>query len=397
VIRPHHADNHASPRAEAVADLSQAVAVTGYSGSGKTWLISRLAKLLSQQMSVGYLKNSTHRFSMDREGKDTDIAWSSGAAAVSIQDPAHTAWIARGAADPHLDRAYWLSCDCVLVEGAKSSSLAKLVVVDKIGEIVGEVERGAISNVAAFVVRSTHKEAARRVRSFVAATRRTESTPPVFAADDVPEIARFVQDILTARAARTPLYGLVLSGGASSRMGQDKGVLDFRGSPQVQNAFGLLGSVCDEVYVSVREQPAGDSPYAGLPLITDRFIGIGPAGGILSAMHEFPGAAWLVLGCDMPFVTKELLFTLKREREALKLATAFRSGTNGLPEPLCACYEPASRYLFHSHLATGKVSARRLLSRARVKLLDPPDQSLLENVNTPEEYRKAVERMAGKV
>jgi len=395
VASSHHADNHASPRAESVSDVSQAVAVTGYSGSGKTWLISRLAKLLAARMRVGYLKNSTHRFSMDREGKDTHIAWSSGAAAVSIQDPEHTAWISRGAAEHYLDRAHWLSCDCVLVEGAKSSSLAKLVVVDKIGEIVGEVERGAISNVAAFVVRSSHDEAARRVHSFVAVTQKTESAPPVFVADDVSGIARFVQEFLTARAARTPLYGLVLSGGASSRMGQDKGVLDFGRGPQVQSAFELLGSVCDKAYVSVREEPAAESPYAGLPLITDRFIDIGPAAGILSAMHEFPDAAWLVLGCDMPFVTKELLFTLKREREALKLATAFRSGTDGLPEPLCACYEPASRYLFHSYLATGRVSARRLLSGARVKLLDPPEKSLLENVNTPEEYQKAVERMAG--
>ena len=74
----------------------------------------------------------------------------------------------------------------------------------------------------------------------------------------------------------------------------------------------------------------------------DSVAGEGPIVGIRSALAANPNVAWLVLACDLPFLSDAALSQLLRERDPAAVATAYRSTHDGLPEPLCAIWEPAA-------------------------------------------------------
>ncbi|MGB6307688.1 MAG: NTP transferase domain-containing protein, partial [Steroidobacteraceae bacterium] len=133
-----------------------------------------------------------------------------------------------------------------------------------------------------------------------------------------------------------PVYGLILAGGSSSRMHQDKAALRYRGKSQLDRTFDLAGRHVSTVFVSVRANQTQDPTRAQRPLIVDSVEGKGPIVGIRSALAAHPQAAWLVLACDLPFLSDAALSQLLRERDPASLATAYRSAHDGLPEPLCA-------------------------------------------------------------
>ena len=188
-----------------------------------------------------------------------------------------------------------------------------------------------------------------------------------------------------------PLFGLVLAGGRSRRMGRDKALLSYAGRPQLEVAFELLSAVCDQVRVSVRPDQVRDEARSKFPLLPDALGEIGPLGGILTALQAQPGCAWLVVACDLPFLDARTLQGLRQNRRRDRIATAYLSTHDGLPEPLCSIYEPAAREHLQHLLGQGIQCPRKALIRAgeRVTLLPLPVQRALDNMNTPEDLAAA--------
>ena len=187
-----------------------------------------------------------------------------------------------------------------------------------------------------------------------------------------------------------PIYGLILAGGASKRMQRDKAALKIQGKTQLDRAFELLSRYLQRVFVSVRADQTSDPTRAHLPLIVDSVEGAGPITGIRSALAAHPEVAWLVLACDLPFVSDAAIEELLRRRDPSALATAYKSAHDGLPEPLCAIWEPAAAPPLAEYQAAGGHCPRKFLIRHGAPLIDPPDPRTLDNVNTPEEYSQAV-------
>ena len=187
-----------------------------------------------------------------------------------------------------------------------------------------------------------------------------------------------------------PIYGLILAGGASKRMQRDKAALKIQGKTQLVRAFELLSRYLQRVFVSVRADQTSDPTRAHLPLIVDSVEGAGPITGIRSALAAHPEVAWLVLACDLPFVSDAAIEELLRRRDPSALATAYKSAHDGLPEPLCAIWEPAAAPPLAEYQAAGGHCPRKFLIRHGAPLIDPPDPRALDNVNTPEEYSQAV-------
>lgn len=181
------------------------------------------------------------------------------------------------------------------------------------------------------------------------------------------------------------VYGLVLAGGRSTRMGQDKAQLNYRGRPQIDVCIELLGGLCARVFTSIRpDQDPGEHPA-----IVDQFGPIGPIGGILSALAAHPGRAWLVVACDLPFLDRATLEFLLAHRDPSRPATAFRGRHAGMPEPLCAIYEPGIADALQAFVREGMMCPRKALIRVPTALLDLPDPLALENANRPDEFEKA--------
>lgn len=187
-----------------------------------------------------------------------------------------------------------------------------------------------------------------------------------------------------------PLYGLVLAGGRSSRMGEDKAALRLGGRTQLEHAMALLAPHVARAFVSVRQDQRADPLRAGFEQIEDTREDLGPIAGIIAAQERFPESAWLVLACDLPLLDAATLGFLVRARASGRLATAFRSSHDGLPEPLCAVYEPASRAALDAYVARGRNCPRKFLLEGDVHLIDEPNPRALDNANTPEEYAVAM-------
>ncbi len=187
-----------------------------------------------------------------------------------------------------------------------------------------------------------------------------------------------------------PIHGLILAGGSSSRMRRDKASLEYQGKSQLDRAYDLASRHVAQVFVSVRAAQAGDPTRAGKPLILDAFDGEGPIIGIRSALAQCPGNAWLVLACDLPFLSDGALEHLLAARDPGRLATAYSSAHDGLPEPLCAIWEPAVGSALAAYHDAGRHCPRKFLITHDAKLIQPFDARALDNVNTPEEYAEAL-------
>jgi molybdopterin-guanine dinucleotide biosynthesis protein A len=183
----------------------------------------------------------------------------------------------------------------------------------------------------------------------------------------------------------TPLYGLVLAGGRSRRMQTDKAALSYGSRPQLALAFDLLSPRVDAAWISVRADQSADALRAAFPQVVDGGIGAGPIAGIVAALGREPTAAWLVLACDLPYLDGATLDQLIAGRDPARPATAFRSVRDGLPEPLCAIYEPASREPILRYVAAGGSCPRRFLLSQDTLLLDPVNAQALDNANTPQD------------
>jgi len=187
-----------------------------------------------------------------------------------------------------------------------------------------------------------------------------------------------------------PLYGLVLTGGRSSRMGEDKAALRVGGGTQLERAMALLAPHVARAFVSVRKDQRADALRGKFEQIEDTREGLGPIAGIVAAQERFPESAWLVLACDLPLLDAATLGFLVRARAPGRLATAFRSSHDALPEPLCAVYEPGSRAALAAYVAGGRNCPRKFLLQADVQLIDAPSTRALDNANTPGEYAAAM-------
>ena len=185
-------------------------------------------------------------------------------------------------------------------------------------------------------------------------------------------------------------YGLVLTGGKSSRMKKDKSLLKYHGKSQAEYCFDLLSGFCQRVFISNRSDQSELIEHKDFPQIHDAFSNIGPLDGILSAMAQCPNAAWLVLACDLPFVDEQALTKLIKNRDDSKIATAYRSAHDDLPEPLCAIYEPRSIHTLMRFLADGCTCPRKILIHSDVKLIQQDQNISLENINSPDEYQTAL-------
>ena len=190
------------------------------------------------------------------------------------------------------------------------------------------------------------------------------------------------------------LFGLVLSGGKSTRMGEDKGLIPYHGIPQRDYLYQLLNKVCDAAFMSVREDQVEDID-SDINCIVDTNEFRGPYNGLLSAHRKFPEAAWLVLACDLPLMDENALRELISQRDATKMATAFADSDNPLPEPLCAIWEPKALKKSIAYLAEGNGTCpRKFLINNDVRLVFPKRTEVLLNANSKSEYEEALLKLA---
>jgi molybdenum cofactor guanylyltransferase len=177
-----------------------------------------------------------------------------------------------------------------------------------------------------------------------------------------------------------PLYGLILAGGRSQRMGRDKSILDYHGSPQREYIFSILKEHCSEVYLSCKRSGNISKSLNPMP---DEYEVEGPLNGILTAFKTFSTVAWISVPIDMPYVGKEIVRYLITNRDPEKLATCFLDSEGKNPEPLFTIWEPQAGIELEKFYFDGGKSPRQFLKTHDVKMIASPDSRIHFNVNTP--------------
>ncbi len=195
------------------------------------------------------------------------------------------------------------------------------------------------------------------------------------------------QFIASWMAERKPvLNALILAGGKSTRMGENKATMWYQDTIQIERLTTILQSKVESVFVSCRQD---QDIKTDLPKLYDRVQGAGPLGAITNTFRSFPNQAWLVVACDLPLLDSEVLDQLISSRSVKHTATAFLNEETGFAEPLITIWEPKSYLRMLQFEALGFTCPRKVLINSNTHLIKPKDSAKLMNVNTPEEYQKA--------
>ena len=155
--------------------------------------------------------------------------------------------------------------------------------------------------------------------------------------------------------------GVLLAGGAARRFGgRPKGLARLDGVRIADRALSALRGASTTQLV-IANDPAAVGWFPGERVVADETPGLGPLGGLATALHAAGGSPILAVAWDMPFVTAALLSELRRRGEAGARAVVPVHGGEGWAEPLCAWYAPGVLPTCRALLAAGARRAGALL------------------------------------
>ncbi|MCX6219991.1 MAG: molybdenum cofactor guanylyltransferase [Bacteroidia bacterium] len=163
---------------------------------------------------------------------------------------------------------------------------------------------------------------------------------------------------------RSDITGILLAGGKSSRMGQEKGLVEFRGKPLIQYGIELLSSFTDRIVIG-----SSNSDYQtfGCELIPDEVTGLGPAAG-LAAVLKNSSTPWnIVLACDLPFLEGEFIEKLLNAASNYQAVVPIH---NGNMEPLAALYHRDLGTVFEEAVANGNLALHKILHSCHINYLE---------------------------
>lgn len=274
-------------------------------------------------------------------------------------------------------RELFNDCDLVLVNGNHFKAEKQLVIINEKKKESLERKLDRLTCVIGAIL----DEGQTGLHNFL---QKDFSEVPLFNLQDVDSIVSCIREGIR----ETPVKGLVLAGGKSTRMGTDKGALDYHGRPQREHMANLLSGFCAETYISTNEDIKSE-----FPVLPDTFKDLGPYGGVLSAFRHDPNAAWLVVATDIPLLDEKTLALLTDHRNRSKVATCFHNPATSFPEPLITLWEPRAYPRLLYFLSMGYSCPRKVLINSEVEELEIANEDILKNANTPEEKQEMMDKI----
>lgn len=193
---------------------------------------------------------------------------------------------------------------------------------------------------------------------------------------------------------------VVLCGGKSRRMGQDKGAMIFNDEPMVVSILKKVCNYIDDLVLVLRNQEQLDlyvdilkqyDDYFNLPikLVMDDVQNQGPLMGIKVGLENIDNEYSLVLPCDSPFVNNKFIENIFNEKENNICDAVIPRWDNGNIEPLHAIYSKHSKDLIEDLLLNGIHDVKSLILKLNTIFIrtDILDSSLdtYKNLNKPED------------
>jgi molybdopterin-guanine dinucleotide biosynthesis protein A len=180
---------------------------------------------------------------------------------------------------------------------------------------------------------------------------------------------------------------VILAGGKSSRMMKDKGLVLFHDKMLIEHVLEKVKKISGNIIIITQNEAYGQF---GFTCYADILKEKGPLGGIFTGLINSTTKKNLVIGCDMPFVTENILnFLIKTSEDEDALVAVY----NNKPEPLCAIYDRNCIPHFRTLIEQGKLKITDALQDLKTRMVNFDKEDWVTgnefaNINTSEELER---------
>jgi len=333
--------------------------VCGYSGSGKTTLLEQVVpELLRRGLRVAVVKHDVHGIAPAVGDKDSDRLFHAGAD-VLVNAPGESLGRYRRreeSVSEHELAQLAEHYDLVLLEGFKQLAFRKVWLLRN-GESAPPDENGPFDAALPWDAQ------------------RAEMLESI--------LTHFLEEVLN----RTPVFGCVLIGGGSTRMGRPKHLLpcaEHSGQTWLHRTAGVLRQTCEQVVLAGGGVVPED--LSSLPKIADPPDVAGPMAGLLSAMRWAPRASWLLAACDLPRLSQQAVRWILTQRGPGVWAVLPRLADSPHVEPLLAWYDFRCLAPLESMAASGRRRLREIADHPQARMVTIPAAlgDAFSDVDTPQ-------------
>lgn len=177
---------------------------------------------------------------------------------------------------------------------------------------------------------------------------------------------------------------VILAGGKSKRMKQDKAFLLYQGKSFIEQ----IKTQChffEEKILSRNDSLLKDDEWI---IISDQYQEIGPMGGIYSVLKHCQSDALFVIACDTPYITTSLIQKICHQYQGEDILIC--RDDNGKIHPLCGIYHKRILPLLEKHIQKEHYRLMKMIEQTNYQImtLNHEDSLQLQNINTPEDYQK---------
>jgi molybdopterin-guanine dinucleotide biosynthesis protein A len=190
--------------------------------------------------------------------------------------------------------------------------------------------------------------------------------------------------------------GIILAGGSSARLGQNKALVRVAGRSLIERVIDVLYSLVSDVVLVTRGCSLAETEllaYLGLPIVADAYSGVGTLGGLHAGLSAIDSEYGLVVGCDMPLINADLLRYMISQSRGYDVVMP-RVGK--YHEPLHALYARRCVPALERSILAGQRRILHALAELRIRYIEEaeldrydPDRLSFFNVNTPEDLERA--------
>jgi len=172
---------------------------------------------------------------------------------------------------------------------------------------------------------------------------------------------------------------IILSGGKSLRMGEDKGLMKIEGKPMIKYVIETVEQLTKQIMIIANNKAYQIFHY---PVYKDSIKDKGPLGGIVEGLSRSTSDFNWVLSCDTPYLEQglltDLMLELKKENQAVIVEHSNRK------HPLIAVYHRSSLPVFEKQLDQNDLKLSNALNKLKMKTLniDHLDKKIVANINS---------------
>jgi molybdopterin-guanine dinucleotide biosynthesis protein A len=157
---------------------------------------------------------------------------------------------------------------------------------------------------------------------------------------------------------------LILAGGYSTRMGVDKGLMEFKGKPMIQHSITVLKPIANEIILSSNNV---EYKQFGFDVVSDNKVGQGPLAGLIASLEHSKSESNIVLSCDVPLITTSIIEKLLSNSKEFDVTVA---NSENQIHPLIGVYKKSCLGSLKKQFDNGERSVQNAIKTLNLSIVN---------------------------